>query len=252
MNVPSAERLAKFYENYALYRPDWYKSASKFDELAMQYVSYSQFLATLASSRRVKTWLDVGAGHGEIANIMTGLLPETEGFASDLPERPALLSGKVKYMSADLNNPHWNLQFRRRFDLVFAVAVWEHVRSPTQFARAMISLLEPNGILVLICPAYNSPAQRVLGRQWPYYQPGEHLFIPSYAGVEACLKRASASFSSNGMNPVISARPFSVGYSIRYLARVARLQAVSPMLPNISLAMPTGMLCATLDLGNHA
>ena len=43
----------------------------------------------------------------------------------------------------------------------------------------------------MICPDYGSFARRALGRAWAYFEPGEHLSIPTREGALACVRRAA-------------------------------------------------------------
>ena len=133
----------------------------------------------------------------------------------------------------------------RQFDLVFSVAVWEHVLAPVDFARECLSLVAPSGSLVLIAPDNGSLAARVLGRRWPYFEPGEHIFIPTRRGARDCLSRAADALGLRGNAVEIVVRPLLVGYSLRYLTKVLRLERLSSLIPpSVAAPLPTGILLA--------
>jgi SAM-dependent methyltransferase len=190
-NPPAPSRLAEFYTHYHLHRPDWYNRAAASTALVAQYRFYANFLARQMQGAGSPRWIDIGAGHGEVANLLAAQLPSASGLAVDITGRPSQLAPDIEYRSLDMNAPEWLGALGSTFDFVYSVAVWEHVLDPQAFATQALSLVAPGGTLVLICPDYGSAARRVLGQRWPYFEPGEHLSMPSRAGARACLIRAA-------------------------------------------------------------
>jgi SAM-dependent methyltransferase len=223
LNPPSPERLARFYATYDQWRPDFYKSAD--GELDAQYHSYAARLLPLVPDG---SWIDIGGGHGEVANLIAKDNPA--GTMIDIGPRPDGLT--IDYRSVDLNNPDWEIP---SFDFAYSVAVIEHVLSPARFIAQSAALVRPGGSLAIICPDYGSMARRLLGKAWPYYLPGEHLNVPSREGMRRSLTRA-------GLQN-IDVRSITVGYNLRYAMAAAGLSAIKA--PDVSLPMPTGVLCAT-------
>lgn len=244
VNPPSPDRLAEFYRRYDQFRPDWYKAGAAAGALRAQYEFYARHVgADLAAGR---TWIDIGAGHGEVSNLLAERHPDCAGTAIDIGERPSSLRAETGYESIDLNRPGWLDMLGRRFDRVFAVAVWEHVLDPGQFAREALSLVAPRGRLILICPDYGSLARRILGRRWPYFEPGEHISIPTREGARRCLEAACADLGLDGA--VVRAKPLNVGYSLGYLSSVLRLRPLAALIPpGWSAPLPTGILSATIQ-----
>lgn len=240
---PSKERLAQFYQDYDSVRPDWYNQASADGALEAQYRFYANFLKRSIAPNQ--SWLDVGAGHGEVANIVS--TTRNGGTAIDIGDRPPTLSHAVDYKSIDMNADEWAKHVGRKFDLVYAVAVWEHVLSPASFAQQCLSLVSEGGRLVLICPDYGSIARKVLKKSWPYFEPGEHLTIPTRRGAKRALNSASKSLGIEGAR--IGARNLNVGYSLRYLLTVLRFRQTATLLPpSLALPLPTGLLAAIVSV----
>ncbi|ABE37994.1 Methyltransferase type 11 [Rhodopseudomonas palustris BisB5] len=246
LNAPTPARLASFYRDYHLHRPNWYNAASANGALDAQYSFYARYTANaLASSN--DEWVDIGSGHGEVANLLSDYRPSSRGAAVDIGERSAGLSSKVEYYPRDLNAEGWATQLGRQFDMVFSVAVWEHVRSPLSFATECLSLVRSGGTLLLIAPDYGSVAATLLGRRWPYFEPGEHLSIPSRLGAVDCLKLAAGSLGHSDAR--VRSRSLWVGYSASYLFSVLGMRAIANMIPpKIAVPLPTGILVATVDL----
>jgi SAM-dependent methyltransferase len=243
-NPPSPERLNAFYERYDEHRPQWYEAAARDSSLEAQYHFYARRISRFLP-RSDASWIDIGAGHGEVASLLYERCPSSQGVAIDIGERPARLPPAVEHISCDLNRRSWAKALDRQFDLVFSVAVWEHVLAPADFARECLSLVAPSGSLVLIAPDNGSLAARVLGRHWPYFEPGEHIFIPTRVGARDCLLRAADALGLRGDTAEIRVRPLLVGYSLRYLTNVLRLERLSSMIPPGAAApLPTGILLA--------
>lgn len=238
-NPPNLERLANFYQNYDSHRPEWYTSASSAQALDPQYYFYARRIINVMTSDTA-SWLELGVGHGEVANRVLALKPQSFGSAIDIGERPSSLANGIEYTSVDINDPTWLSGIRKSFDLVYAVAVWEHLLDPFAFAKSCLSLVAPGGLLILITPDASSLAYRVLSRKWPYFQPGEHLSIPSRKGAELILKTAACELDAN---VTIEVEPIWVGYSIRYALEVVRLSPVARLFPaQLVCPMPTGVL----------
>lgn len=246
-NPPSAERLAKFYQHYDEHRPVWYNAGAASEALAAQYRFYAKFLSGHMPEQS-KTWVDIGAGHGEVAQILKALRPETRGILLDIGERPPGLAESLEHKAIDLNQRGWLAAVGRKFDFVYSVAVWEHVVSPIEFAEEALSLVAPGGKLILITPDNGSLARRVLGTRWPYFEPGEHLTIASRSGADACIRISAGNIGLPISQLKIQSIPLHVQYSISYLFRVLRLDAIAKFVPVLwSAPLPTGILCTIVE-----
>jgi 2-polyprenyl-3-methyl-5-hydroxy-6-metoxy-1,4-benzoquinol methylase len=203
-------------------------------------------LITLAAEKGTEslTWVDVGAGGGEVASRLAAHFPASRGIAVDIHDRPASLHSSVEWRRIDIGDENW-ADHMGKADLVFAVGVWEHVRRPDLFARAMISLLSAGGALYMMTPNFGSIARRLLGARWPYYAPGEHVCMPTPKGARVCLAREFARVHAAVGAPRISARPITLPYSPQLLAvrfGVPQLGRALPQRPRIRLP-PGAMEC---------
>lgn len=199
------------------------------------------------------TWFDVGAGAGEIALRFAQYFPASKGVAIDIHDCPP-----------DLIRRPENLQWRRiniscdllaaelpvKADLVFAIGVWEHVRRPDLFARNLLSLVNPKGVLYIETPNYASLARRLMGSYWPYFLPGEHLCIPTPKGARICLARQFATLNTNSQLSSVVARPILLQYSARFVLTKFSMPGLAHWLPpKLSASLPSGAMECVAQLG---
>src|SRR5215211_8309776 len=122
VNIPSADRLAAFYRAYDEHRPQWYTNAAASYALAAQYGFYARHLERLMPRKAATSWVDIGAGHGEVANLLVSLRPESSGCAIDIAATAPALDGRVPYRCVDINAGDWVQAVGARFDFVYSVA----------------------------------------------------------------------------------------------------------------------------------
>jgi SAM-dependent methyltransferase len=246
--VPSDEALQKLYASFedgidpALRRMRGDTPASAWYERAARRA------ARAAALKRNDTfnWLDIGAGAGEIGEMINRAFPGARGTSVDWHNRPAALAAGVRHswVACDLNAKGFAAAIGEQADLVIAISVWEHVRQPLQFARELLALVKPGGTLYLVCPDYGSAASRLLKRGWPFWIPGEHLNVPTQRGARLCIERAASKNEIRGTTFVRSvAVPYPLAYVYSYLGmpKLARWLRLIPAVP-----LPVGALEAGL------
>lgn len=102
-----------------------------------------------------KKVLEIGAGPGSISHALQDLnqckITALE-FHPDYVEKLKEFCAEV--ISADLNNPHWNDVFAtdRKFDVVVAADVLEHLYDPLSCVKNMAKLLNDDGSIVISLP----------------------------------------------------------------------------------------------------
>jgi len=199
------------------------------------------------------TWLDVGAGGGEIARRFAEHFPGSQGLAIDIHDRPPGLiggPGNLKWRRIDIACDALAAELATKADLVFAVGVWEHVRRPDIFARNLLSLLNPNGVLYLETPNYGSVARRVMGQYWPYFLPGEHLCMPTLKGARLCLSREFANLNNERGLAAVWARPILLRYSARFVLAKFAMPRLARWLPaNLFVHLPSGAMESVARVG---
>ena len=193
----------------------------------------------------VFTWIDVGAGGGEIAQKLSEHFPRSSGLAIDIHDRPPALadgSRNVEWRRVDIARDLFAADLTSKAHVVFAIGVWEHVRRPDIFARNVLSLLNPGGLLYMETPNYGSLARRLMGARWPYFLPGEHLCMPTPKGARHCLLRALMGLDHHSA-PTVSAHPLLIRYSIRFALAKFSMTGLARLVPsNLYAHLPSGAM----------
>ena len=188
------------------------------------------------------SWIDIGAGQGEMSNLLQQEFPAGRGTAVDFHERPQPLNKDLNWISADLSEE----MPLEKADLVFAITVLEHMTDPVHFIGLCLGLMKPGGVLYFNCPRADSNAFRIMGKKWPYYLPGEHITVPSVSGLEMLMHReCKMKFGHNytlKITPVVMPYPlgFYIGYLLPFTMKFLSLST--------DVYFPTGMLECQLIL----
>jgi len=195
----------------------------------------------------VFSWIDVGAGGGELARIMALEFPGSIGTAIDFHNRPFALDGisNVDWISCDLNED-FSSKINRKFDLVTSITVIEHVLSPGDHIKNCRQLMKNDGALYVTAPCADTLAEKVLGKSWPYMIPGEHLNIPSVKGMAILLQRLG-----EGISPHVFANKTILPYTLGYFLSFFRLSFLRSVVPHsFPVKLPTGILEAGYSSGD--
>jgi len=203
-------------------------------------------------TREEFTWMDIGAGAGEIAAELGRRFPSSTGLAIDIHECPPALcsnNSNVIWKRIDISNDHFSRDINFEADIVFATGVWEHVRHPDVFARNAIALMKPRSMLYMTTPNYSSLARRLLGRRWPYFFPGEHLCMPTPRGARLCLQREVSITRGPEVRVQILTRPILISYSLRYVFTKFGMPSLARLMPrSASCRLPSGAMESILWL----
>jgi SAM-dependent methyltransferase len=181
----------------------------------------------------VRTIVDVGAGGLELTRSLATTFPEARVEAWDLFADGAdrvVPPDRVTLHRVDLNDLENAPQ--GSFDVVACVAVIEHVLDPLALLRLLRSITAPGGFAYVVGPEVTSIAHRVLRKSWPYYDPDEHLTIPSLLSIEKALAQLGG-----GRHEL---RRVSVHYSLKYLLRFLHVPVPVPAAADFLLPIPAG------------
>ena len=93
--------------------------------------------------------LDAGCGQGQLLGLLRGAgFADLTGLAYD----PQPAASERVLAGFDLNEPGWAARLDRRFDLLVATDVIEHLANPLQFLREMAQAANPGALLLLTFP----------------------------------------------------------------------------------------------------
>lgn len=135
--------------------------------------------------------LDIGCGRGLRMVEFRRLGYDVTGLDLDEPS--------VRYVVDELGLPAIcaevgeaeTLLAGRRFDVITAFHLIEHVVDVDEFLASASRLLEPGGLLVLATPFADSLQARLLGRRFiGYTEAPRHVSMASRGGLEIALRRA--------------------------------------------------------------
>jgi 2-polyprenyl-3-methyl-5-hydroxy-6-metoxy-1,4-benzoquinol methylase len=117
--------------------------------------------------------LDIGCGGGLLVQAATeegwtaiGMDPSASGL------RAARRASPVRLVAGQLESAPFK---SRRFEVITAMDVLEHVFSPETSLQAARQLLAPNGLLLIETPNMAGWLPRLLGSHHPWVRPPEHL-----------------------------------------------------------------------------
>ncbi len=183
-------------------------------------------------------WLDVGASTGSFVALAAAAGMAAEGIElSDVAVARARARGLTVHRAhAETFAPP------QRFAAVTAFDVTEHLLDPGAFVRRVATWLEPTGALALTVPNVASLAARLLGRQWFYYVPPEHVHYFTPATIRRLLEK-------NGFGEVrvrTFCKPLTVEYSLAAIG--AFYPRLGPVTAGISQWLPAGLRSVGLAL----
>ena len=242
--VPTSEQLAALYHSFDGGINPRLRESRRSNPLTAWYV---QCLERALKRRKrnldsssVFSWVDVGAGAGELSKLISENFPRSKGIAVDFHECPALLKDvkNVNWVRQDLNETDFSVLFPNSADLVFSLAVLEHIQHPDEFAFKLVKLAKPeSGVVYTAQPDFGSFSRKFWRKQWPFYLPGEHLNIPSVKGASMLFNRAAEKLHLSDDAHEIFSRPVSLPYPLRYTLDYFKLGFASTMVPG-SLRIP--------------
>jgi len=133
------------------------------------------------------TLADIGCGDGSFLKTMAGRGWQVTGVDFDAA---AVAFARGRGLDVTIGTAQSLLQSGRRFDVVTASHVIEHLPDPEAFLSHCRSLLRPGGKIVVKTPNSASFGHRRYGRDWRGLEPPRHLQIFTPASLIACAAKA--------------------------------------------------------------
>jgi SAM-dependent methyltransferase len=188
--LPSPEERISVYANHYFGGGE---SGVGYEDYAGQE---GEYLATFAEDvRRIQQFapsgslLDVGCGYGYFAReaLRSGYDAHGVDVSADairIAEKN--LPGRV-YQGAPSSVSELE---HKRFNVIFASHVIEHIGEPHEFVADLVDRLEVDGVLVLVTPNVESLLARISGRRWVSFKVPEHVAYYSPRTISDLLERA--------------------------------------------------------------
>ncbi len=150
----------------------------------LQYRSLKQHL-----KRPPRSILEIGCGDGRFLffvekKVKTGCRLVGIDLNTSHIERPAF--SKVEFIDGSVDT----LSLRERFDLVMMYDVLEHLPDPAESLKKVRALMEPDGILIVKTPNWDSVWRKAFPRHWSGLQIPRHMFFPDPRSLATLFKAA--------------------------------------------------------------
>lgn len=190
----TACRLEKQYPLPTLSEIKAYYDDSYSDGLYKEFTDASNMKRLTAQHRfqeiyrycRTGRWLDIGCADGRFVECARENGLDAEGI--ELSE-VAVDQGKSRGVPITCTTiEDWNPLYR--YDTITSFDVLEHVLDPVGYLQFAHRLLLPSGTLVLTVPNTGSMIRKIMGSQWFFYIPEEHLHYFNPSNIKLILERA--------------------------------------------------------------
>jgi SAM-dependent methyltransferase len=183
---PSGAFLSDYYENYHQ-RDEMGGVYEQFEVRTEQdFPRKAQIVAGMLSNGSAPRVLDVGCGKGFFVKELQKRQFQVEGIdlsataveAGTRSGVPGLRSGRIE------EQRDWN----SAFDAVTCFATIEHLLDPHTFVREIRRVLKPGGFLFMDTGVGNNLLDRSSPGFVQWYDPPQHIFVFSTAGMERLLR----------------------------------------------------------------
>ncbi len=194
---PTAAEIEASYQLEAYYTHSWHQPGgpNQVNELGLHrwlvawawrfdrsvYVD-ADWLARYQPSKQLNI-LDIGAGNGRLMDQMSsaghtvmGVEPDPDARAIATKNDLAIFAGTAENYPAEIQT--------KRFDVIFMIHVLEHCVDPHSAVQNAVSLLNPNGVLVIETPNNEALGAKMSGSCWRWLDVPRHLNFFTRAGLE--------------------------------------------------------------------
>lgn len=130
--------------------------------------------------------LDFGCGNGSFARLMSARGFEVVGL-EPFSMGATIMAPNLELIRAPLDQVAPSLG---GFDVITLWQVLEHLEQPVQTLRALCKLLNPDGVIVVSVPNFQSWQSNVFGGRWFHLDPPRHLLHFEPRSLTQCLLRA--------------------------------------------------------------
>jgi SAM-dependent methyltransferase len=188
---PTEEELRKFYrESYLPYHLLY----GDFEEKAEK----RYFLVESAAGDRIGSLLDVGCSYGFFLNVARKHGWTVKGV--EMGSRPAGYARTTYGLDVFEGSLEQANFADSSFDVVTLFHVIEHAQNPFELLSAISRALKKGGLLVMLTPNIESLHSLILGRDWTWLHPPDHLFYFSRSSLDLALRKAG--FGSTSLRSI--------------------------------------------------
>jgi SAM-dependent methyltransferase len=163
--------------------------------------------------------LDVGCGYG---HLLARFRDRYELYGLDLSVHAVRQARRelprARLMLADVQR---GIPFRRRFDVVLAINILEHLTDPRSGVVALRDAVATDGLTVIHLPTINGPASRAIYR-FAYASDPTHVYRPSSDDVRRLFEREGFSLLEGSHAPHSRWMLSGLGWHPAYLAAFRR------------------------------
>ncbi|HEY8515481.1 MAG TPA: class I SAM-dependent methyltransferase [Candidatus Binatia bacterium] len=206
--LPSPEEIAAHHERS--YTDGGYATFAAADEIRRGIAR-----DRLERARRAAPpgpWLDVGCSTGAFvaAAVESGIDAEGLEISSVAVAQARQRGLRVHQGAVESFSPE------RRYAVITAFDVLEHLRDPLEFVRRLGDWLLPDGVLVAAVPNHHSMAARVMRKHWFYYAPPDHIHYFTPETLRRLL--AQGGLTTVDLRPAY--KPLTIDYAAEQLAQL--------------------------------
>jgi SAM-dependent methyltransferase len=156
--------------------------------------------------------LEIGAGSGGLLDILKHEFNDIHGVE---PSKKFCRFAKERYGLALDNTGYENISEDRKYDVILALDVIEHVVSVRHFMDKVFQLLTDEGIVIVSTPNKNSLTARLLGKKWWHIRP-PHLYYLDKKSFNALMDATGFKI----MKKAFFYWTFPIGYPIECLQKL--------------------------------
>lgn len=184
---PTDEVLAEIYsKNYFLMGEDK-QGLAHFSMLKSKTAEgYIEQLESYIGKPLTGSLLEIGCGQGDFLLCAAQRGLQVDGLEYS-PHAAASAQSKIDgYGQVICGELQQLLASEKRYDFIVAADVIEHVREPQQFLTTIYTLLNKNGVIMLVVPSTDSLTARLMRNKWVEFKL-EHLWYFSQSTLRRLL-----------------------------------------------------------------
>jgi len=184
-----------------LYAGEYYTNYREFHELpglirdgaATKFTAPDSALERVISratgERKEGAWLDVGGGLGAFADLVKRRRSGWAVTLNELNPRSVEIAKAHFGVDNEPTSPAALFETGKRFDVISAISIVEHIPEPSQFVHAYARLLKPGGVLAICVPQFTALNRTVSRASSANVAPPFHVSFFDVHNFEIMLRR---------------------------------------------------------------